>query len=122
MYVKKALITSEIPKYVMFQSEFILVFSFVENFNELSFPLIFTDNNKANPRFFARTALGGDLRLDFTTLREICNNTKLHDNQWIQNGLGVEYNPCPSMLMEEYTCPIDGCDMDKCAIHWTLCN
>ena len=96
--------------------------SFVEEFDELSFPLAFTDNNKANPRFFARTALGGDLRLDFTTLREICNNTKLHDNQWIQNGLGVEYNPCPIMLMEEYTCPIDGCDMDKCAIHWTLCN
>ena len=95
---------------------------FAANLDTLQYPLLFTDNDKANPRFFARTRLQGARRLSFHTLRDICQNTKIEEEQWIKNDLGEQYNPCPTELMKEYTCPIDGCSEDKCAIHWTLCN
>ena len=95
---------------------------FAANLDTLHYPLLFTDNDKANPRFFARTRLQGARRLSFHTLRDICQNTKIEEEQWIKNDLGDQYNPCPTELMKEYTCPVDGCSEDKCAIHWTLCN
>ena len=98
------------------------LYIFAANLDTLQYPLLFTDNDKANPRFFARTRLQGARRLSFHTLRDICQNTKIEEEQWIKNDLGEQYNPCPTELMKEYTCPIDGCSEDKCAIHWTLCN
>lgn len=95
---------------------------FAANLDTLQYPLLFTDNDKANPRFFARTRLQGARRLSFHTLRDICQGTKIEEEQWIKNDLGDQYNPCPTELMKEYTCPIDGCSEDRCAIHWTLCN
>ena len=83
---------------------------------------MFTDNDKANPKFFARTKFPGARRLTFTNFRELCSLTKTEDEVWTQNNLGTEYSPCPSTLMKEYSCPIEGCDPKKCAIHWSLCN
>ena len=95
---------------------------FSDNYSTLEYPLLFTDNEKANPKFFARTKFPGAKRLIFSNFREICQMTKTDDADWKKNKLGSEYNPCPSTLMEEYTCPYDGCNDEKCNIHWSLCN
>ena len=95
---------------------------FTEKYDEFEYPLLFTDNDKANPKFFARTNLPGSHRLVCTNFRELCNWAQAEDQFWIRNDLGPEYTPCPSALMEPYSCPIEGCDPEKCAIHWSLCN
>ena len=95
---------------------------FSDKYSTLEYPLLFTDNEKANPKFFARTKFPGAKRLIFSNFREICQLTKTDDADWKKNKLGSEYNPCPSPLMEDYKCPYDGCNEGKCNIHWSLCN
>jgi len=92
-----------------------------ESFDTLTYPLTFTDNDKANPRFFARTKLPGQFRLSFIDFRKLCQMTQTGDDVWVKNDLGPDYNPCPPELMD-YSCPVDGCDQDKCSIHWSLCK
>ena len=94
---------------------------FSDAYDTLEYPLLFTDNDKANPKFFARTVFPGAKRLIFSNFREICSLTKTKDQEWKKNNLGPEYSPCPSSLMEEYACPVNGCNEEKCAIHWSLC-
>ena len=92
-----------------------------DNYDALEYPLLFTDNEKANPKFFARTKFPLSQRLMFSNFHEICQLTKTKDEDWRKNRVGSEFNPCPTRFMEDYKCPFDECDPDKCAIHWSLC-
>ena len=95
---------------------------FSETYDELEYPLLFTNNGNANPKFFARTKFVGEHNKMFTDFHELCNLAQTEDDFWTRNDLGSDYNPCPSTLMEEYSCPIEDCNQEKCAIHWSLCN
>ena len=95
---------------------------FSDAYDKLEYPLLFTDNAKANPKFFARTKFVGKHNKMFTDFHELCNLAKKEDEFWKKNKLGSAYSPCPSSLMADYKCPIKECEQEKCAIHWSLCN
>ena len=100
--------------------------------------MMFTDNDKADPKMYARNDDG--LKKTYTTFRGICKDRKKNaeaiKKEWLakankekwfpktikETWFAKDYEPCPSDLMAPATCPIEGCDEYKCSIHWTLCN